>query len=401
MWGAAALPRLFAVHLRALASRPQSLDWAIAGALTAYAGIDVWVRAVVPGPRVVAFLGLAAMTVPLGFRRRWPLGVSVVSMAALAVETLVARGAPEGGVVLLPVLLVLYTVAVHESIRRALVGASVALVAVVVQTVQDPEIAGVGDIVLVDGFFLGILGTAAWLVGRYVRSRLHVEAHLQDRASSLERDTAELAAVVAAERGRIARELHDVIAHTVSVMGIQAAAAGEVLEHDPARARAALESIQATGRDAVDELRRLLAVLRDDSAAADLRPQPGLGRLEELVANAADAGLDVELSIAGAARPLPAGLELAAYRIVQEALTNVRKHAAARTARVVVDYRPGALELLVEDEGTGTSHPVGTGHGLVGMRERAELYGGCLDAGVRPTGGYAVRAVLPIGSGFR
>jgi signal transduction histidine kinase len=334
--------------------------------------------------------------VPLGLRRRWPLAVACVSMAALAAESLAAGGAPEGGVVLLPVLLVLYTVAAHESLRPALIGAAVALAAVVVQSVQDPKLAGVGDIVLVDGFFFGLIGGAVWLAGRYVRRRRGVEATLETRASMLERDREQQAAVIAAERGRIARELHDVIAHTVSVMGIQAAAAAQVLDHDPERARAPLDSIQTTARDAVEELRRLLGVLRDGSRSAELAPQPDLGGLRDLIERARESGLPIKLTIEGDRRPLSAGIELAGYRIVQEALTNTRKHAGAARARVTIRYHPTCLELLVDDEGPGATSAAGTTHGLVGMRERAALYGGTLEAGPRPGGGFRVHARLPL-----
>jgi signal transduction histidine kinase len=376
---------------------PGLLDWTLALGLTAYAEVDVWLRpGVVPGSKLVGAVGLALMTVPLGLRRRWPLAVACVSMAALAAESLAAGGAPEGGAVLLPVLLVLYTLGAHEPLLRALAGAAVALAALVVQSVQDPKVAGVGDIVLVDGFFFGMIGWSVWLVGRYARRRRGVETALESRTRALEREREQQAAVIAAERGRIARELHDVIAHTVSVMGIQAAAAAEVIDSDPSRARAPLDSIQATAREAVEELRRLLGVLRDDRETAEFAPQPNLGGLDDLIDRAREAGISVELSLEGERRELPAGIELAAYRIVQEALTNVRKHAGAARARVSLSYRPSCLELLVEDDGPGATGASGAGHGLVGMHERAALYGGTLEAGPRSGGGFAVRARLPL-----
>jgi signal transduction histidine kinase len=375
---------------------PGLLDWTLALGLTAYAEADVWLRpGVVPGPKLVGAVGLALMTMPLALRRRWPLAVAFVSMAALAAESLAAGGAPEGGVVLLPVLLVLYTLGAHERLLRALAGAGLVLAAVVVQSVQDPKVAGVGDVVLVDGFFFGLIGCSVWLVGRYARRRRGAETVLESRTRLLEREREQQAAVIAAERGRIARELHDVIAHTVSVMGIQAAAAAEVIDSEPWRARAPLESIQATARDAVEELRRLLGVLRDDRESVELAPQPNLGGLEDLVERARESGIPVELSIEGERRELPAGIELAAYRIVQEALTNIRKHAGAARARVLVGYCLKYLDVLVEDDGPGRSKTRGVGHGLVGMRERTALYGGTLEAGPRPGGGFAVRARLP------
>jgi signal transduction histidine kinase len=319
-------------------------------------------------------------------------------MLALALESTAAGGAPEGGVVLLPVLVVLYTVAAHERLPGALLGAAAALVAVVVQTARDPKLAGVGDVVLVDGFFFVMIGGAVWLGGRYVRRRRRQATMLEGRAQRLERERRQQDMVIAAERGRIARELHDVIAHTVSVMGVQAAAAARVLDDEPERARAPLESIEATARDAVAELSRLLGVLRHGAEPMGLAPQPDLGHLDDLLRQARDSGLTVEIAIDGEARALPPGIELAAYRIVQEALTNTRKHAGIARVRVRLTYRPTDLQLLVEDDGHDVVNGNGTGHGLIGMRERAVLYGGTLEAGPRPQGGFSVRARLPLGN---
>jgi signal transduction histidine kinase len=273
-----------------------------------------------------------------------------------------------------------------------------ALVATTVQAAQDPTLVSAGDIVLVDGFFFGLVGGGAWLAGRYVRHRRRDAARLEGRAVLAEREReARAGEAVVAERARIARELHDVIAHTVSVMGVQAAAAAEVLSSDPERARPPLEAIQQTARDAVAELHRLLGVLRDGAGPPALAPQPGMEELEALVERTRDAGLRVECRIEGDARPLPPGVELAAYRIVQEALTNARKHAAGASARVLVTYERDCLSLLVEDDGSpGSVNGDGTGHGLVGMRERASLYGGLLEAGPRSDGGFVVRARLPV-----
>jgi signal transduction histidine kinase len=204
---------------------------------------------------------------------------------------------------------------------------------------------------------------------------------------------------VAAERGRIARELHDVIAHSVSLMGVQAGAVERVLERDPDRAREALRSIQATARESVGELRRLLGILRADQEPAGLAPQPGLGALAALIEESRRAGLPTELAVDGEARPLPAGVELSAYRVAQEALTNVRKHAPGARTSVVVRYGPDDLELCVRNAAAATNgaEPAsGTSHGLVGMRERVALYGGSLEARPEPGGGFLVRARLPV-----
>ena len=201
-------------------------------------------------------------------------------------------------------------------------------------------------------------------------------------------------AAVAEERSRIARELHDIISHTVSVIGLQAGAAERMLDRDPDRARQPLQSIQERARESVLELRRLFGILRDDEERAELTPQPRLAQLDALLGQVRDAGLDVVLRVEGDAHPLPAGVELSAYRIVQEALTNVLKHAQASRADVRLRYKDRSLELEVTDDGSGVSAN-GSGHGLIGMRERAALYGGTLTAGRRPNRGFFVTAQLP------
>jgi signal transduction histidine kinase len=199
---------------------------------------------------------------------------------------------------------------------------------------------------------------------------------------------------VAEEQARIARELHDVIAHNVSVIVVQAAAADDVFDVDPARAREALRSIEATGREAMGELRRLLGGVR--AADESYRPQPGLGRLDELVEQVRAGGLTVTVRVDGTPRPLAPGVDLSAFRIVQEALTNTLRHAAASRADVTVRYGPEAIDLEVRDDGIGGGAPArdGSGHGLLGMRERAALTGGTLAAGPAPGGGFVVRARL-------
>nr|WP_269205427.1 histidine kinase [Motilibacter aurantiacus] len=211
---------------------------------------------------------------------------------------------------------------------------------------------------------------------------------------------AEAAAAVTAERNRIARELHDVVAHHVSLMVVQAEAGPVVVDRDPARAAAAFDSISATGKAALTEMRRLLGVLRsDDGPAAPLAPQPGLDRVGELLERARGAGLDVRLEVVGDVRPLPPAVELSAYRLVQEALTNAVRHAGPTRAVVRVAYAPAALGLEVTDAGPGREVPAprgGAGLGLVAMRERVAVVGGTLVAGPRDGGGWAVRAELPL-----
>jgi signal transduction histidine kinase len=260
------------------------------------------------------------------------------------------------------------------------------------------------------GIALGVRGATFWnLIGNYIifitafvlgdnvrrrRERLH---DLEQRAADLEHTRAlETEHAVAAERTRISRELHDVVAHSISVMVVQAGAARRVIDQDPGRAAEAMAQVERTGRDALTEMRRLLGVLRSDDEDALRAPQPSLARLADLVSS--DPELRVQLTIEGPPQELPATVDTSAYRIVQEALTNIRKHAGRTGAEVVVQYAPGELCLTVADRGRGASTFLAEradGHGLLGMRERAALVGGELQAGPRPGGGWQVRARLP------
>jgi signal transduction histidine kinase len=214
------------------------------------------------------------------------------------------------------------------------------------------------------------------------------------RRISLERDRAAHDAVVE-ERARIARELHDVVAHAMSVMVVQAGAARSVIDDDPSAARIAIGRIEATGRDGMAEMRRLIAILKDDGHDAELAPQPGLAQLDALVETVRAAGVPVEVVTEGSRRELPSGLDLIAYRVVQEGLTNVIKHAGRANARVVLGWQPDGLEIEMADDGRSSALPSIPGHGLIGMRERVALYGGSLETGPRPGGGFALRARLP------
>jgi signal transduction histidine kinase len=385
-------------------SRPAALDWTIAGALLVWGQIDLWivggVQTTVHGPRAGGALYVLCATVPLAFRRRWPLGVLCVVMGAIALDSVLVGKAPQGLEVLLPALVAVYSVAAHAELRRALVGLAIGFAGTVIEASLDPEVVTFGQLVVIEGTFFVGLGGGAWLAGRYVRARRLEAERSEHRAERIEREQHELArAAVAAERGRIARELHDVIAHSVSLMGVQAGAVERVLERDPELARESLRSIQATARESVGELRRLLGILRADEEPAGLAPQPGLGALTTLVEESCRAGVVAELAVEGEARPLPPGVELSAYRVAQEALTNVRKHAPGAHVRVVLTYRAAELELCVRNEAgerNGSYVAAGTGSGLVGMTERVSLYGGSIDARPQPDGGFLVRARLPV-----
>jgi signal transduction histidine kinase len=238
---------------------------------------------------------------------------------------------------------------------------------------------------------------AAWAGGRTVRSWRHKNAALEIANRQLaEQRELQAQAAVTVERGRIARELHDVVAHNVSMMVVQAGAAPRVLSGEQPDVRNALDVIAAAGRETVDEMRTLLGVLRSDDGAVTLKPQPGLADLEHLVDGMREAGLPVTLRIEGTPRPLPPALDLSAFRIVQEALTNSLKHAGPARAEVTVRYENDLVTLEIADTGRGPQGG-GTGHGLVGMRERAALFGGELEAARADGGGFTVRARLPLG----
>ncbi|MEU0525404.1 sensor histidine kinase [Streptomyces niveus] len=247
----------------------------------------------------------------------------------------------------------------------------------------------------------------AWVLGDSIRTRRAYFAELEERATRLEKEReAQAKVAVAAERARIARELHDVVAHNVSVMVVQADGAAYVLDTAPEQARQALETISGTGRQALAEMRRLLGVLRtgDVKESGEYVPQPDVRQIEDLVEQVRSAGLTVDFKVEGTPRSLPSGVELTAYRIVQEALTNSRKHGGPDVgASVRLVYFDDGLGLLVEDDGRGAGHEMyvdggadGRGHGLIGMRERVGMVGGTLDAGPRPGGGFRISALLPL-----
>ncbi len=247
----------------------------------------------------------------------------------------------------------------------------------------------------------------AWVLGDSLRTRRAYFAQLEERAARLEKEReAQAKVAVAAERARIARELHDVVAHNVSVMVVQADGAAYVLDSAPDQAKKALETISGTGRQALAEMRRLLGVLRtgEHQESGEYVPQPDVEQLDDLVEQCRTAGLPVDFKVEGTPRPLPSGVELTAYRIVQEALTNTRKHGGPNAgASVRLVYFDDGLGLLVEDDGKGAPHELyedggadGRGHGLIGMRERVGMVGGTLDAGPRPGGGFRISALLPL-----
>jgi signal transduction histidine kinase len=250
-----------------------------------------------------------------------------------------------------------------------------------------------------DIFFPGMLGTLFWLGDRAVRSRSHLTAELHEAAVRADEEReAGAAQAVAEERRRIAREMHDVVAHAVSVIVLQVGAVRHRMPEGSVADREALRNVEEVGRTALTEMRRLLNAMREEGDAAELMPHPGLADLDRLVRDVGAAGLTVDLRVQGDPSPLPPGLDLSAYRIVQEGLTNSLKHSGADHAEVTVDYAPDELRLQVLDHGGGErAASDGHGHGLVGIRERVKIFGGQMTAGPAPGGGFLVRARLPRG----
>jgi len=247
--------------------------------------------------------------------------------------------------------------------------------------------------------FIPLLFAIGWLAGFALRERADEATAAEARAAvaERERDTASRIAV-AEERARIARELHDIVAHSVSVMVLQAGAIRHRLPDGLADDAEALRGVEQTGRAALAEMRRLLGAMHGDGDSLELAPRPGLDRLDALLGDVGRAGLPVELHVEGAPFPLPEAIDLSAYRIVQEGLTNALKHAHASRADVTVRYRPQELEIEVRDNGSGSSSSDGLGHGLVGVRERVKIYGGEMTAGAAAGSGFVLTTRLPIGS---
>ena len=341
-------------------------------------------------------LGLA---VPVVFRRANPIGAYAVAVVAGGFQVVYGVNPTVTDVA---ILILLYTLAAYCSRRVSIWGLAVCLVGSAIGLARwshftRPDV--LGRVAAAAVLFV-VPALLAWVLGDSMRYRRAYYANLEERAARLERERDAQARIAAvAERARIARELHDVIAHNVSVMVVQADGASYALASDPGRAKEALAAISATGRQALGEMRRLLGVLRrEEGGTVEARaPQPGIGELGELLEQARIAGLPVSFTVEGVPQPLPSGTALAAYRIVQESLTNTRKHAGpVASASVVLRYSPDTLVLTISDDGRGAAAPDGAGHGLTGMRERVALYGGSVAAGPRPAGGFEVVATLPL-----
>jgi signal transduction histidine kinase len=366
-------------------SRPPRADIALALLIGAAGLLEVVLTT--DEPLRLAPVVLATVA-PLPWRRQQPFAVLLVCLAAVAVgETVGYPG--QATYLLIELIIAFYSLGAWVELRQSAVGMAISLAIILgLVAIHEP---GLDNFTFVTLFYGG-----AWLVGTLVR-RPRMRAHqLEGEAAALEaahREAAQRA--IDEERARIARELHDVVAHSVSVMVIQSGAVRHRLDGDHQREREALERVERAGREALEEMRRMLGILRSSGEHASLVPQPGLADLPALADQMRTAGLPVELRIDGR-DTIPAGLGLAVYRIVQEALTNVLKHAGAGTATVTVSVGERAVVVDVVDDGRGASQGPGSGHGLVGMRERVGIYGGTLVSGPRPGGGFGVRAELPV-----
>jgi signal transduction histidine kinase len=363
--------------------------------LAVVAEIKVWI---VPGagPKVVFIIASLLWTLPLLLRHRFPFAAPVFTFA---VQAAASAADPDLGVEttgLVALLLAFWVVGAENERGQAIVGAAIGFASIAVVAELDARVS------LENAVWGIIMGSVVCLIAYALQRRAKRAGELEERARRLEREREERArAAVVAERTRIARDLHDLIAHSVSLMTVQAGAARLLLSEDPVRAREPLLAVEETGRQALAEMRRLFGIVRGNPSGTALALEPSLAHLGALLEEARKAGLPVELTVEGEPNSVPPGIDVAAYRIVQEALTNARKHAGPTRAHVSVCYRPGALDLEITNDGAASTTGESSGHGLLGMHERVALYGGELEAGPRADGCYAVRARLPVEAGAR
>lgn len=346
------------------------------------------------GPRPIQVGFLLAAVLPLGLRRRWPLGVfALVGVVTSVWEALYFRSRHPAPPLeaFLAIIVVSYALGAHT--RRRSLWIAVALM--VAGIASDPLTGGTPDNDLVAWIFFA----AAFAIGVGVRRQRDLAASLRDAVERLAVEREERARLaVELERARIARELHDVVAHALSVMVVQAAAQRRVLDPEHVATAEVLETIERTGREALSETRAILGILRQEGSSAPLAPQPGLADMPTLIAQLRSAGLQVELETTGCPVALAPGLELTAYRIVQEGLTNVLKHAPTAHAKVRVTFGNERLELQINDDGLGSGPVNPGGHGLIGIGERVAMHGGQLSAAPTESRGFEVKALLPLQS---
>jgi signal transduction histidine kinase len=372
------------------------VDALLLGAIVASTSVAVRSHGEPDGPEGPLWLDLLIVVGfygPLFFRRRFPMGAPLVAVGVIAITSFAdPRLAQTEFAMYLTALGICAWFGLRPDRRQALAGLAAVQIVSVIVNLNDPKNPPIGDYL-----WSAITFSIAWILGFALGGRLRetdTAKRLAEQAESEREEQARLA--VAEERARIARELHDVVGHSVSVMTVQASAVRRLLEPDQDKEREALLVVEQTGREALAEMRRMVGVLRRPDEAPALAPQPSLEHIEKLVIHTRETGLPVELRIEGTPTELPPGIDTTAYRIVQEALTNAVKHARASKAEVVVRYVDGSVELTISDDGQGGGDGSGSGHGLVGMRERVSVYGGALEAGPQASGGFRLRATLPV-----
>jgi signal transduction histidine kinase len=344
------------------------------------------------GPLWFDVLAIVAILTPLFARRRFPFGApAALGVAAVLTSFVDERLVPFDFIIFLASCAAVFLLGLIRERAQAVAGLVLAWGIAAVVAYRDP----IGNL---DGFIAtSVIFGIVWTIAFALSRKFEEADEARERAARAEGEREQRArAAVSEERARIARELHDVVGHSVSVMTVQASAVRRLLRPEQEREREALLVVERTGREALAEMRRMVGVLRRPEEAPALAPQPSLEYVDKLVEQAREAGLPVELCVEGEPLPLPAGVDLTAYRLVQEGLTNALKHARAERAQVLVRYGAGDIEVTVSDDGRGAGSDDGGGHGLVGMRERVAVYGGALEAGPLPEGGYRLRARLPV-----
>jgi signal transduction histidine kinase len=353
--------------------------------------VGFWVPAE-QGPRAVALVLGTSMCALLVARRRRPLAAAAGVAAVMSAWTF--AGPPEAALVpWLVCLVAIYAAAQAHDSASSFAGPGAVLASIWLLTFVAMN-------AFVNYVFVTAFAVGAWAAGRAVRSRQLRTRELAAEAARLAEESDRIAVAAAAEeRRRIARELHDVVAHSMGVIVVQAQAAAGMLDRDAVPAREAVESIERTGREALGEMRRMVGLMRHDHGADRVDPLPSLRHVERLIAEVQAAGVPVELHVRGSARPLPPGVDASAYRILQEGLTNVIKHAGRARADVVIAYLADEIELSVRDDGRDGRPPRPGGHGLVGIRERVAVFDGTVEAGPLADGGWRLRARLPVEAG--
>jgi signal transduction histidine kinase len=355
-------------------------DAAIAGAIASVFAAETLLEADTAGHRGASAAVALAFGGSLLLRRRAPLVPLLAGLAVIELDNTVLKGLAEAGAFLVGYIVAIYSAGRYARGLVLWLALTLVVLDVPLAAIEPGQPVGFADVAFFAVFFGG-----PFVAGRVIRARRE-----RERSLEVERDEA-----VADERSRIARELHDVVAHAIGVIVLQARGGRRLLDESPEDTRRALDTIERAGEQALAEMRRLLGLLRDDDELA-LAPQPSLSRVGELAARLTATGLPVEVSVEGEPAELPPGVDVSAYRIVQEALTNALKHAGPASAHVTIRYEPDALELEIVDDGAGNGSGGGSGHGLAGIRERVAVYGGELESGRSPDGGYALRARLPL-----